>query len=112
MNFLVAAEYTSRAEKCSAHSQSMSELAQRRELREAEKPEGLLLECLTFQRTAHERAGKAPAEAHALGPAAARLCDGGTAECGIVPSRYLHQRARRGKALSQTRQDLKANLAT
>jgi hypothetical protein len=29
----------------------------------------------------------------------ARLCDdGGTAECGIAPSRYLHQRARRGKA--------------
>ena len=24
--------------------------------------------------------------------------DGGTAECGIAPSRYLHQRARRGKA--------------
>jgi hypothetical protein len=29
----------------------------------------------------------------------ARLCDdGGTAECGIAPSRCLHQRARRGKA--------------
>jgi hypothetical protein len=28
----------------------------------------------------------------------ARLCDdGGTAECGIVPSRYLHRRAQRGK---------------
>jgi hypothetical protein len=42
----------------------------------------------------------------------ARLCDGGIAECGIAPSRYLHQRARRGKSLPQTRQDLKANLAT
>jgi hypothetical protein len=50
MNFLVATEDISRAEKRSAHSQSMSGLAQRRELREAEKPEGVLLDRFTFQR--------------------------------------------------------------
>ena len=57
----------SRAEKRSAHSQPMSELAQRRELREAEKLEGVVLRRFAFQRTDDERAGKAPAEAHALG---------------------------------------------
>ena len=49
--------WTSRAEKCSAHFQPMSELAQRRELREAEELEGVVLQRFAFQRVEDETTG-------------------------------------------------------
>ena len=45
----------------------MPQLAQRRELGEAKKPEGVDMLRLAFQRADHERAGEALPEAHALG---------------------------------------------
>ena len=49
--------WTSRAEKCSAHFQPMSELAQRRELREAEELEGVVLQRFAFQPVEDETTG-------------------------------------------------------
>ena len=46
---------------------NMPQLVQGRELGEAKKPEGVDMLRLAFQRTDHERAGEAFAEAHALG---------------------------------------------
>ena len=51
----------------SHHPKSMPQLAQGRELGEAEKPEGIAMLRLAFQRADHERAGEALTEAHALG---------------------------------------------
>jgi hypothetical protein len=44
----------------------MPQLAQGRELGEAEKPEGIAMLRLAFQRADHERASEALSEAHAL----------------------------------------------
>jgi hypothetical protein len=51
----------------SYHPKPMPQLAQGRELGEAEKPEGIAMLRLAFQRADHERAGEALTEAHALG---------------------------------------------
>ena len=57
----------------------MSQLVESRELRETEQTEGIAVQCLTFQRAGHERAGKAFADSRRLGEikiAAATFGDG------------------------------------
>ena len=51
----------------SHHPKPMPQLAQGRKLGEAEKPEGIAMLRLAFQRADYERAGEALTEAHALG---------------------------------------------